>query len=167
MAGRARELLKVDALEFADSTVRQFLLAEDGLSLSTYQIMSMVEYRWLYHLDEWTRSEDLTLRELSKRVLIRQPFKHYPADEYHRRALPLAVSRLGLDERYFFVEMEGAAVNLKKDISSAIKVLRRNGEVQDLLACSPYLRSLSDLETLKVDPFLAAPENVCEFISMK
>jgi HD superfamily phosphohydrolase len=167
VAGRARELLKVDALEFADSTVRQFLLAEDGLSLSTSQIMSMVEYRWLYHLDEWTRSEDLTLRELSKRVLIRQPFKHYPADEYHRRALPLALSRLGLDERYFFVEMEGAAVNLKKDISSAIKVLRRNGEVQDLLACSPYLRSLSNLETLKVDPFLAAPENVCEFISMK
>jgi HD superfamily phosphohydrolase len=157
---RARELHAVGHLEFCDDVMDQVLRAKTGFELSIDTIFDMVEPWWEYHLMRWARSEDTTLRELSQRVLRRQPFRHFELRDDNRELLSKMVETSSLDPKYFYWEAEPAPVNLKKDLRSAIKVLRRDGSVVPLEQYSSFMAALAKLEELPAEGFIAIPQDI-------
>jgi uncharacterized protein len=157
---RARELHAVGHLEFCDDVMDQVLRAKTGFELSIDTIFEMVEPWWEYHLMRWARSEDTTLRELSQRVLRRQPFRHFELRDDNRELLSKMVETSSLDPNYFYWEAGPAPVNLKKDLRSAIKVLRRDGSVVPLEQYSSFMAALAKLEELPAEGFIAIPQDI-------
>lgn len=113
-----------------------------------------------YHVTQWTRSKDPTLRELSQRVLRRQPFRHFELREENRELLRKMVETSSLDPAYFYWEASPAPVNLKKDLKSAIKVLQRDGSVVPLEQYSSFMGALAKLEELPSEGFIAIPQDI-------
>ena len=160
---RVRELHGVGQLEFADDVMNDVLTAKSVLALSPETILDMIEPWWEYHLLQWSRSEDTTLRELSQRVLRRQPFRHFkPADET-RDVLKKMVESSTLDPNYFYLEAQPAPVNLKKDLTKAINVLQRNGSVVPLEQYSSFMGALAKLEELPAEGFIALPQDIFKY----
>jgi HD superfamily phosphohydrolase len=157
---RARELHQAGELEFCDKTMERVLGSRSGYELSGETILDMIEPWWEYHLIQWTRSEDTTLRELSQRVLRRQPFRHFELVDENREVLRKMVESSTLDPRYFYVEAQPAPVNLKKDLKTAIKVLQRDGSVVPLEQYSSFMGALAKLEELPAAGFIAVPQDI-------
>jgi HD superfamily phosphohydrolase len=157
---RAKELFKEGSLGFCDDVMEQVLTANTGLEVPLNAVMEMTESWWQYHVSRWARSDDLTLRELSNRVLRRQPFKHFELDEFNQKMLHQLVESSGLDPKYFYVEMKAAPVNLKKDLADAVNVVRRDGSVVSLTEHSPFMAALANLEQLPSDGFIAVPQDI-------
>lgn len=157
---RARELYQAGDLEFCDQVMGKVLGARHGCELSGETILEMIEPWWEYHLMQWARSEDTTLRELSQRVLRRQPFRHFELHDENRAILRKMVETSSLDPNYFYCEVRPAPVNLKKDLTSAIHVLRRDGSVVPLEQHSSFMAALAKLEELPADGFIAIPQDV-------
>ena len=157
---RARELFREGQLGFCDDEMKQVLSATTGFDVPLSTVMEMTESWWQYHVSRWARSEDLTLSELSKRVLRRQPFKHFELDEYNQKMLRQLVESSGLDPRYFYIEIPAAPVNLKKDLADAVNVLRRDGSIVSLTQHSPFMAALANLEKLPSDGFIAVPQDI-------
>ena len=157
---RARELHREQRLNFCDDVMEQVLSAKSGFELSIETILEMTESWWQYHVSRWARSEDTTMRELSQRLLRRQPFKHFERSDENRKILSEMVQTSGLDPRYFYFEMADAPVNLKKDLGEAIKVSQRNGTVVPLSEHSAFMSALKQLEALPVPGFIAVPQDI-------
>jgi len=157
---RARELFQSGNLEYADETMRAVLSADSGLSLAVPTVMNMVEYWWNYHLGQWAHSEDATLRELSGRVLRREPFKRFSNTPEIVSELTERAHRLNFDPSYFVLSVPGSTVKLQKDLETAIQVFRNNGSVVSLVEHSPLMRAFSGVKTLEVSPFVAAPQDL-------
>ncbi len=157
---RARELHAKGQLEFCDDVMNNVLRANSGFELSCDTILDMIEPWWEYHVTQWTRSKDPTLRELSQRVLRRQPFRHFELREENRELLRKMVETSSLDPAYFYWEASPAPVNLKKDLKSAIKVLQRDGSVVPLEQYSSFMGALAKLEELPSEGFIAIPQDI-------
>ncbi len=176
---RARELLLEGKLECADATMQQFLESRsiDDLSLPT--ALNMYESRWEYHLGEWTNSKDTTLRELSLALRRRDMFKHLEGSgetnqvvsatgdtfltveptSLNERILTAALESSGRDPKYFLIKLGGEkAVDLKKDLSKALKVSRNGGrDIMDLADASAEMNALRELGAVLTKPRLAVP----------
>lgn len=157
---RARELHHAGQLEFCDEVMDKVLRAKNGFELSGETILEMIEPWWEYHLTRWSKSEDTTLRELSQRVLRRQPFRHFEPIDENREILKKMVETSGLDPRYFYFEAPPAPVNLKKDLRTAIKVQQRDGTLVPLEQYSSFMGALAKLEELPAEGFIAVPQDV-------
>lgn len=157
---RARELFADGKLNFCDPVMEKVLSAKTGFDLSINTILDMTESWWQYHVTRWSRSEDTTLRELTNRLLRRQPFKHFTLNEDNRRVLKHMVETSGLDPSYFYFEMNAAPVNLKKDLGVAIHVMQRTGTMVPLTTHSAFMSALERLETLPVPGFIAVPQDI-------
>lgn len=157
---RARQLHGDNELNFCDETMAKVLTAKTGFDLGLNTVLEMTESWWHYHVSRWARSEDTTLRELSQRLLRRQPFKHFERTEENKRLLKQMVETSGLDPRYFYFEMDDAPVNLKKDLGEAIQVLQRDGSVVPLTTHSSFMSALERLEALPVHGFIAVPQDI-------
>ena len=155
-----RELHQEGNLGFCDDVMSQVLKATTGVEVPISAVMEMTESWWQYHVSQWARSDDLTLRELSNRLLRRQPFKHFDLDEYNQKMLRKLVEYSGLDPKYFYVEMKPAPVNLKKDLAKAVNVLCRDGKVVSLTDHSPLMAALANLEQLPSEGFIAVPQDI-------
>lgn len=160
---RARELHHAGQLEFCDEVMHKVLRAKNGFELSGETILEMIEPWWEYHLTQWSKSEDTTLRELSQRVLRRQPFRHFKPIDENREILTKMVETSGLDPRYFYFEAPPAPVNLKKDLRTAIKVQRRDDTLVPLEQYSSFMGALAKLEELPAEGFIAVPEDVFKY----
>jgi HD superfamily phosphohydrolase len=160
---RARELHGAGQLEFVDDVMSRVLTAKSVLDLSQETILDMVEPWWEYHLMQWSRSEDTTLRELSQRVLRRQPFRHFEPTDETRDILKKLVESSTLDPNYFYFEAQPAPVNLKKDLKKAIKVLQRDGSVVPLEQYSSFMGALAKLEELPAEGFIAVPQDIFKY----
>jgi hypothetical protein len=141
----------------------QVLGAKNGFELSGETVLEMIEPWWEYHLMQWARSEDTTLRELSQRVLRRQPFRHFELVDANRDALKKMVESSTLDPNYFYFEAQPAPVNLKKDLKTAIKVLQRDGSVVPLEQYSSFMGALAKLEQLPAEGFIAVPQDIFKY----
>jgi HD superfamily phosphohydrolase len=157
---RARQLHQSGELNFCDEVMHKVLSAKTGFELEIGTVLEMTESWWNYHVSRWAHSEDTTLRELSQRVLRRQPFKHFECTEDNRRLLRQMVESSGLDPAYFYFEMNAAPVNLKKDLKEAIHVLQRDGRVVPLATHSAFMSALERLEALPVPGFIAVPQDI-------
>ncbi|MEY4667596.1 MAG: hypothetical protein RL518_295 [Pseudomonadota bacterium] len=157
---RARELYAEGLLKFHDDVMAQVLSAKTGFELSTQTILDMDETWWKYHLRQWTKSEDTSLRELSQRVIRRQPFRKFELTDDNREVLSKMVATSGLDPNYFYFEARPAPVNLKKDLRTAIKVQQRDGSVVPLEEHSSFMAALGNLEELPVEGFIAVPQDI-------
>jgi HD superfamily phosphohydrolase len=157
---RARELHNSGQLEFCDEVMNKVLQAKDGFELSGDTILEMVEPWWEYHLMQWARSEDTTLRELSQRVIRRQSFRRFEAVDENREILRKMVETSSLDPNYFYWEAQPAPVNLKKDLRTAIKVLQRDGTLVPLEQYSSFMGALAKLEQLPAEGFIAIPQDI-------
>jgi HD superfamily phosphohydrolase len=157
---RARDLFDNGELNFADDTMRAVLSAPSGADLKVATMMNMVEAWWQYHLTQWERSEDRTLRELSGRVLRRDPFKRFTHTPEVETELRNRARKLALDPDYFVVPIPPSEVNLHKDLTAAIKVQRTDGAVVPLTEYSSLMNALSELGSLKGRGFLAAPQDL-------
>jgi HD superfamily phosphohydrolase len=160
---RARELHHAGNLEFCDAIMNKVLGAKNGFELSGETILEMIEPWWEYHLLQWSRSEDTTLRELSQRVLRRQPFRHFQLADESRDILKKMVESSTLDPNYFFFEAQPAPVNLKKDLKTAIKVLQRDGSLVPLEQYSSFMGALAKLEQLPAKGFIAVPQDIFKY----
>jgi hypothetical protein len=160
---RARELHQAGELTFCDAVMDQVLGAKNGFELSGETVLEMIEPWWEYHLMQWARSEDTTLRELSQRVLRRQPFRHFELIDENRDALKKMVESSTLDPNYFYFEAQPAPVNLKKDLKTAIKVLQRDGSVVPLEQYSSFMGALAKLEQLPAEGFIAVPQDIFKY----
>ncbi len=157
---RARELHTSKALNFCDETMDKVLSAKTGFDLDINTVLEMTESWWQYHVSRWARCEDSTLRELSQRLIRRQPFKHFERTEDNRKILKQMVATSGLEPDYFYFEMADAPVNLKKDLGEAIHVLQRDGTVVPLTTHSSFMSALERLEALPVPGFIAVPQDI-------
>ena len=157
---RARDLFNKGELNFADETMRSVLSAHSGMDLSVATMMNMVESWWQYHLIQWERSGDKILRELSGRVLRREPFKRFRHTPEVEGELRERAETLGFDPEYFVVPIPPSEVNLYKDLTAAIKVQRSDGSVVSLTEYSSLMNALSVLRSLKGQGFLAAPQDL-------
>lgn len=157
---RARELFGRGELEFCDDTMAKVLRSETGHELDVATIMNMVESWWQYHVIQWERSSDKILSELSGRVLRREPFKRFVKDPAAEAVLRALVEKAGFDPRYFVIDMGPSEVNLQKDLSSAIKVQRRNGSVVSLTEHSALMQALNTMRKFDCDGFIAVPQDV-------
>jgi HD superfamily phosphohydrolase len=160
---RARELYSQGKLEFRDDVMEKVLSAKTGFELSLHTVLTMVEPWWEYHLMRWSESYDTTLRELSQRVLRRQPFRRFALSDENREILTKMVATSGLDPRYFFFEAQPAPVNLKKDLRSAIKVQQQDGSVVRLEEHSSFMAALAKLEELPAKGFIAVPQDIFKY----
>jgi HD superfamily phosphohydrolase len=160
---RARELYSQGKLEFRDDVMEKVLSAKTGFELSLHTVLTMVEPWWEYHLMRWSESDDTTLRELSQRVLRRQPFRRFALSDENRETLTKMVATSGLDPRYFFFEAQPAPVNLKKDLRTAIKVQQQNGSVVRLEEYSSFMAALAKLEELPAKGFIAVPQDIFKY----
>lgn len=153
---RARELYR-DGLSLpADPAMQAVLSAKNVEDLSLSTVLRMTEYWASYHMDQWSTCEDLTLRELSTRVLIRDPFKRFPYDENNHTLLHKLVSDSGLDPEYFLCKIEPKPINLAKDLRNAINV-KVGDRLVPLTEHSETMEALNKVAVLKIEPFLAAP----------
>jgi hypothetical protein len=143
--------------------MEKVLSAKTGFELSLHTVLTMVEPWWEYHLMRWSESDDTTLRELSQRVLRRQPFRRFALSDENRETLTKMVATSGLDPRYFFFEAQPAPVNLKKDLRTAIKVQQQNGSVVRLEEYSSFMAALAKLEELPAKGFIAVPQDIFKY----
>jgi HD superfamily phosphohydrolase len=157
---RARELFQHGKLGFADETMQSVLSASSGAMLTVPTIMNMVEAWWQYHLIQWTHENDTTLRELSGRLLRREPYKRFKNHPELEKELRGRAERMGLDPAYFVLAVPGSTVKLHKDLETAIKVYTSDGSVQSLVEYSPLMNAFSMLRTLNVPAFIAAPQDI-------
>ena len=157
---RARELHASGGLNFSDEVMDRVLSATTGFDLDISTVLEMTESWWQYHVSRWARSDDTSLRELSRRLLRRQPFKHFERNEDNRRLLKRMVETSGLTPKYFYFEMDDAPVNLKKDLGVAIHVLQQDGRLVPLTQHSSFMSALERLEALPVPGFIAVPQDV-------
>ena len=140
--------------------MNKVLQAKDGFELAGDTILEMVEPWWEYHLMQWALSEDTTLRELSQRVIRRQPFRRFEAVDENRGVLRKMVETSSLDPNYFYWKAQPAPVNLKKDLRTAIKVLQRDGTLVALEQYSSFMGALAKLEQLPAEGFIAIPRDI-------
>lgn len=157
---RARELSSAGSLEFADETMQAVLIAKSGADLSVPTMMNMVESWWQYHLFEWSNSSDSILRDLSGRILRREPFRHFANTPELREELRLRLQQSGRDPCYFLLEVEDSSVNLQKDLASALRVRRHDGTIEGLTTCSVYMRMLNEMGRFTNPGFIAVPEEI-------
>jgi HD superfamily phosphohydrolase len=157
---RARELKRSGELEFCDTVMTEVLQAKSGTDLSGTTTLKMNESWWRYHLERWGESADTTLRELSQRVLQRQPFQHFPLTDDNKQPLKKLVAESSLDPDYFYFEAQPAPVDLKKDLQTAIKVQKVDGSIVPL---DQYSSFIGALENLPVEGFIAVPQDIFKF----
>ena len=73
-AKSARTVL-ADKNIFADKTMLNTLFADRANLLDLEDVFAMTESWWRYHLDQWCKSDDQLLNDLSKRICNRELFK--------------------------------------------------------------------------------------------
>jgi HD superfamily phosphohydrolase len=195
---RARELFVDGKLEFADSTMLEIFRSRSVDDLSLQAALNMVEYRWEYHLDQWSHSKDPVLSELSRAMLVRDMHKHFSdpdageevksatheafvkdpefmrdsafvsskATSDNERILTEMVVDSGRDPRYFLIKLpQESAINMKKDLSKALKVSYKGGRViKTLEEASAEMDSLGKLGSVTVPARLAVPLSVWEHV---
>jgi HD superfamily phosphohydrolase len=175
---RARELFAEDALNFADPTMQEFLKSQSIADLSLQTALNMVESNWVYHLHQWALSDDVVLRELSEALLLREipkhahdpegsdesngnvsPFWHASLTRANEHILTEVVRHSGRDPRYYVIKLpEEKAVDMKKDLSKALKVSLRGGQkIVELSEASAEMNALGELGAVSTRPRLAAP----------
>lgn len=155
---RARELFGEGKLTFSDDTMEAVLSVMDGTSLDVPAIMNMTEHWWLYHLGQWSNSDDPTLSILSRKVLRREPFKHCNNDSINAEELRDCAKRQGFDSEYFVLSVPPSVVKLEKDLKTALKVCRTDGSIVSIVDYSPLMKSFNELGSLEVQGFVAAPQ---------
>ncbi len=160
---RARELFAANKPIYADETMQAVLSAKSSSELPLATMLDMVEYWWSSHVSQWAKSDDLTLSELSKRILVRQPFKHYEPEATSDAILRRLVETSGLDPDYFFVQMRGSEVKLREDLNKAFKVVLGDGTEKPLTDYSKLMSALSEIEKFQSEPYVAAPMDVYKF----
>ena len=153
---RARELYQSGFELPADPAMQAVLSATNVEDLSLSTVLRMTEYWANYHLDAWSTCGDLTLSELSNRILTRQPFKRFPYDEERHRLLNKLVTESGLDPDYFLYKIDPKPIDLAKDLKNALKV-RVGDTLVPITQHSETMESLNKVAVLKTKPFLAAP----------
>lgn len=157
---RARELLASGQLHFCDDTMEAVLSAPSVKNLSLENILNMTDMWWGYHIHKWSSEPDITLQKLAKSILLREPFKKFPSDDYHRNLIGKLVEGSGLDKRYFYFELPPAPIRFKKDLDSAMPVQKRDGSLVPLTQHSRELGALATLESVKKDGLIAAPLDI-------
>ncbi len=153
---RARELFQAGYDLPADAAMVEVLRAKNVEDLSLATVLRMTEYWANYHIDAWSSCSDLTLRELSTRILTRQPFKRFPCDDERHKILLKLVTESGLDPNYFLYRMEPKPIDLAKDLRNALKV-KVGGTLVPLTQHSATMEALDKVAVLKSKPFLAVP----------
>lgn len=157
---RARELFAKGDSIYADETMQAVLSSKSSSELSLATMLNMVEHWWSSHLTHWGKSDDLTLSELSQRIQLRQPFKHFNPEASSAAILLKLVEASGLDPDYFFVRMHGPEVKLREDLDKAFKVVTKAGKLKPLTEYSKFMNALSDIEKFQSEPFIAVPMDV-------
>jgi hypothetical protein len=162
--------------------MEQFLKSQSIDDLSLQTALNMVESFWLHHLHQWALSDDVALRELSEALLLREipkhvhdpetsehdsgeskdeegRFWHAELTEVNERILTEVVKDSGRDPRYYVIKLPAEkAVDMRKDLSKALKVSRRGGrEIVGLAEASKEMDALDKLGAVTTEPRLAAP----------
>lgn len=163
---RARELFAEGKLHFTDTTMEAVLSVLDGAALGVPTIMDMTEHWWLYHVSQWSNSDDHTLPILSGKVLRREPFKHFKHDSINADELRACAKHKGFDPEYFILSVPPSVGKLEKDLKTAIKVCCGDGSVVSIVDHSPLMQSFNKLGSLGVPEFAAAPQELLAGISI-
>ncbi|MCB9029790.1 MAG: hypothetical protein H6619_01955 [Deltaproteobacteria bacterium] len=160
LAERARELYAAKKLETADPRMQSVLSATTSEDLSVPCLLGMTESWFGYHLEAWTQSRDPILSDYATKLLTRKPFKHFDDTPENRERLTAIVSAAGLDPNYYLLEVEPVEHKHDKDLSSALRVLARDGKVGNLEDYSQVMHAFQGMQGVALGALLAVPEEV-------
>ncbi|MEZ4752694.1 MAG: hypothetical protein R3A13_00010 [Bdellovibrionota bacterium] len=161
LVNRARELDRLGKDFFQDPVMKEVLHAERSEDVPLDCLLKMTDSWFKYHLERWAESSDYILADLASRLILRQLFKHFPDDEYHRRLLTKWVVDAGLPLEYYLLEVPPYAGSAKKDLAEkALRVVGSDGSLQTLAEHDVILDSYTRANMASAQPLLAIPHNV-------
>jgi len=158
---RAREINDHGQLKWADDDMRIVLTASDVRQLSLDTIYNMTESWWTYHVQKWAREPDPITSDLAQRILLRHTiFKEWDLTPENAQLLRKMVETSDVDPRYYYVELAPMHIKVAKDLKSAMRVKRDNGELVPLTAYSEVLAALSELSSIRTPGLIGAPMEI-------
>lgn len=142
---RARDL--GTSLSFQDKYMQQVLHANSPQDLSLNTIFWMRESWWEYHISRWSEGEDKILADLSGRLLKRRLFKTVRVQETDnleelRRAAHEAISKSGLDPKYYLHEVSTSDMHAD-DYRQSMLVLMDDGRIRHLTDAEPLFNAMA------------------------
>jgi len=154
---RARELYQEKKLHFADDTMEEVLSATKAEDLRLSTLLNMTEPWWEYHVERWMDSSDAVLRDLSKRIVLRRPFKRFKDDVENSRLLKKLADEAGLTPDYYLIMVPGRKKDDRKDLGdAALKVLPNSGKLIPLTEYSQLMEAHA-MSDVAANRFLAMP----------
>lgn len=155
---RARDL---PTLVFADQQMQNVLKANSHEDLNLDTIFWMRESWWLYHLAQWSQSNDPILKDLCQRLLHRRLFKtvRLPANENKDNFVKLAaqaVQEAGFDPRYYLHEVSTSDMQAA-DYQQSMSVLMDDGRILRLAEAEPLFAALARESNLTKRIWYAMP----------
>lgn len=158
---RAREVFQQGNLNWADADMLTVLTSSSVDQLPLEVIYNMTEPWWTYHVQRWTSEPDPIVSDLAKRILLRHTiFKEWPNTPENAGVIRKMVESSNFDPRYYYVELPPAQIKVAKDLSTAMRVRRDNGELVLLTEYSEVLGSISQLQTVSTPGIIGAPMEI-------
>ena len=158
---RVREISRDGQLSWADSDMRTVLASSSVEQLPLDVIYNMTEPWWCYHVQRWATEPDPIVADLAQRILLRHTvFKEWPYSPETAAHIRKMVETSHFDPRYYYVELPPAHIKVAKDLSTAMRVKRENGELVPLTEYSQALGAVSHLKTISTPGLIGAPMEI-------
>lgn len=158
---RAREINEAGRLQWADDDMRTVLKASNVQQLSLETIYNMTEPWWSYHVQRWATEPDPIVSDLAKRIVLRHTiFKEWPLTPENAQFIRKMVETSDFDPRYYYVELPAMPIKVAKDLDSAMRVKRDNGELVPLTKYSEVLAAVSELSSISTLGLIGAPMEI-------
>ena len=154
---RAREVYREGRLNFADDTMQAVLQAASFDGLSADQALNMIDPWWEYHLHCWAGGGDEILADLSRRIINREPFKHFENNDYNRAMLSKLLQSVGCDPEYYLLQLDPVPSKFGGDLNNALGVAMPGGGIKPLSECSDIIATYIRMEFLMKHSLLAMP----------
>lgn len=158
---RAREVFNEGGLTWADADMLTVLASSSVDQLPLEVIYNMTEPWWCYHVQRWATEPDPILSDLAKRILLRHTlFKEWPHTSENAELISKMVESSNFDPRYYYVELPPAQIKVARDLNTAMRVRRDNGELVPLTEYSEVLGAISQLQTVSTPGIIGAPMEI-------